>query len=550
MTNKEIAQTFQLLANLMELHDGDPFRIRSYQFVYQNIKNLDLPLSDLPASEMANIKGIGKSIASQITSILQTGELPALQQLIEITPPGILELLKIKGFGPKKIKQLWSELSIETPGELLYAIQENRLLSLKGFGQKSQDELHKQVLFLLAHQNLILFPDLMKEADEFLTAFKAFYPAITIELTGDLKRKLPYSGNIEFIIDGFPLDIDFTPISDFLVIESNTNQVDGSWKSHFKIKLYFSEKEKFANKLMVYTGNTLFIESLPFNLVAPESPDLLNEKEVFTFLNSGFIPPELREYAFSEVSDGNLLENLIQITDIKGVVHTHSKYSDGSNSIEEMANAAKNEGYSYLVMTDHSQAAFYANGLKWENIQQQHLEIDTLNKKKDDFRILKGIECDILSSGDLDYDEDILRTFDVVIASVHSVLKMNEERAMSRLIKAIENPFTHILGHPTGRLLLTRPGYPLDMEKIIDACSANKVSIELNGNPRRLDLDWQWIPYAMNKEVQISINPDAHSIKGIMDIHHGVNMARKGKLLKKYCLNALDVNSFLTALKK
>lgn len=550
MTNKEIAQTFQLLANLMELHDGDPFRIRSYQFVYQNIKNIDYPLSELPASEIANIKGIGKSIATQITTILKTGELAALKQLIEITPEGILELLKIKGFGPKKIKQLWSELSIETPGELLYAIQENRLLSLKGFGQKSQDELLKQVLFLLAHQNLILFPDLMKEADEFLAVFSALYPTIIIELTGSLKRMLPYSENIEFLIDGFPLDIDFTNISDFLVIDSHTNQVDGSWKSQFKIKLYFSEKEKFANKLMVYTGNELFVESIPLDLLSPESPELLNETEIFKFLNSGIIPSELREYAFSDLSDEYLLENLIQITDIKGVVHTHSKYSDGSNSIEEMANAAKNEGYSYLVMTDHSQAAFYANGLKWENIQQQHLEIDILNKKNDDFRILKGIECDILSSGDLDYDDDILRTFDVVIASVHSVLKMNEERAMSRLIKAIENPFTHILGHPTGRLLLTRPGYPLDMKKIIDACYANKVAIEINGNPRRLDLDWHWIPYAMKKEVQISINPDAHSINGIKDIGYGVNMARKGKLLKEFCLNALDVNDFLKAIMK
>ena len=180
MTNKEIAQTFQLLANLMELHDGDPFRIRSYQFVYQNIKNIDQTLSDMPASEMASIKGIGKSIAAQISTILQTGELPALNQLIEITPSGILELLKIKGFGPKKIKQLWAELGIETPGELLYAIQENRLLSLKGFGQKSQDELLKQVLFLLAHQNLFLLPDLQKVADEFLTFFSSVYPNVTI----------------------------------------------------------------------------------------------------------------------------------------------------------------------------------------------------------------------------------------------------------------------------------------------------------------------------------------------------------------------------------
>jgi DNA polymerase (family 10) len=201
-------------------------------------------------------------------------------------------------------------------------------------------------------------------------------------------------------------------------------------------------------------------------------------------------------------------------------------------------------------MTDHSQAAFYANGLKWDKIIQQQQEIDKLNKDNADFTILKGIECDILSNGDLDYNDEILSTFDVVIASVHSVLKMDEERAMVRIIKAIENPFTHILGHPTGRLLLSRPGYPLDMKKIIDACSANKVAIELNANPRRLDIDWQWIPYAMDKNVFISINPDAHSVKGIYDIQYGVDMARKGKLKKELCLNACDVSTFLKRIKK
>lgn len=550
MTNKEIAQTFQLLANLMELHDGDPFRIRSYQFVYQNIKNIDQSLSDMPASEMASLKGIGKSIGAQISTILLTGELPALKQLIEITPSGILELLKIKGFGPKKIKQLWVELGIETPGELLYAIQENRLLSLKGFGQKSQDELLKQVLFLLAHQNLFLLPDLQKQADEFLTFFCSVYPAITIELIGDIRRKMPFSDKIEFLVDGFYQDIQWNQFSELSIIKENTTQIEAYWKSTFKLRIYFSEQTKFANKLIAYTGNSLFVESIPFNLLSDESPDFVSEKEIFNLLKTEFIPPELREYKLTDLSDENLLKDLIQLSDIKGVVHAHSRYSDGSHSIEEMANFSEKAGYSYLVMTDHSQAAFYANGLKWDNIQKQHIEIESLNKKNDGFRILKGIECDILSSGELDYDEDILCTFEVIIASVHSVLKMDEERAMTRLIKAIENPFTHILGHPTGRLLLSRPGYPLNMKKIIDACSANKVAIELNANPRRLDLDWCWIPYAMEKNVFISINPDAHSMNGIMDIIHGVNMARKGKLLKEYCLNALDVNSFLSALKK
>ena len=550
MTNKEIAQTFQLLSNLMELHDGDPFRIKSYQFVYQTIRNLDVSLVDLPQSDLAKIKGIGKSIALQLVELLSTGNLTALNNLLEITPPGILKLLKIKGFGPKKIKQLWSELGTETPGELLYAIQENRLLALKGFGQKSQDELQKQVQFLLHHENQYLYPELLHEANELLSSFHSIYSSIQIELTGDLKRKLPYSNAIEFLINGVPDTQLFVEVPDLSEVVLNQDFITGKWKEFYKVIFYFSDGDRFGNKLLVHTGSNAFISSLSVNLLSPETQGFTNEGEVFKFLGTDLIPPELREYPLNVLAGNKILNDLIQMEDIMGVVHSHSLYSDGSNTISEMALASQNSGYSYLVMTDHSQAAFYANGLKWDKIIQQQQEIDKLNKDNADFTILKGIECDILSNGDLDYNDEILSTFDVVIASVHSVLKMDEERAMARIIKAIENPFTHILGHPTGRLLLSRPGYPLDMKKIIDACSANKVAIELNANPRRLDIDWQWIPYAMDKNVFISINPDAHALKGIDDIKYGVNMARKGKLQKEFCLNACDVSTFLDRIKK
>ncbi len=550
MTNKEIAQTFQLLSNLMELHDGDPFRIKSYQFVYQTIRNLEVPLVDLPQSEIAKIKGIGKSIALQLVELLKTGGLTSLNNLLEITPPGILKLLKIKGFGPKKIKQLWSELGTETPGELLYAIQENRLLALKGFGQKSQDELHKQILFLMHHDNQFLYPELLQEANELLGSIKSLRSTIVIELTGDLKRKLPYSKSIEFLLDGSPDIKLFDDLAHVSEVELKEDSITATWKGFYKVVFYFSNGPKFGNKWMLHTGSNTFINSLTVDLLAPDTPDFKTEDEVFSFLKRQVIPPEVREYAIHDILDRNVLDNLITIDDIKGVVHSHSSYSDGSNTIAQMASVSQQCGYTYLVMTDHSQAAFYANGLKWDRIIQQQQEIDKLNKENEGFTILKGIECDILSNGDLDYTHEILSTFDVVIASIHSTLKMDEERAMSRIIRAIENPFTHILGHPTGRLLLSRPGYPLDMKKVIDACSANKVAIELNANPRRLDLDWQWIPYAMDKNVFISINPDAHSLKGIDDIKYGVNMARKGKLQKGLCLNACDVSTFLERIKK
>lgn len=550
MTNKEIAQTFQLLSNLMELHDGDPFRIKSYQFVYQTIRNLDVSLEDLPQSDLAKIKGIGKSIALQLTELLSTGGLVALTNLLDITPPGILKLLKIKGFGPKKIKQLWTELGTETPGELLYAIQENRLLALKGFGQKSQDELHKQVLFLLNHENQFLYPELLQEANELLSSFQAVHPSIIIEITGDLKRKLPYSKAMAFLSNGSPNVTLFNEIPNLSEVELKEDGITANWKGFYKAIFYFSDGVKFGNKLFVHTGSDTFIASLSVDLLAQNTPDCNTEEGVFSFLKTQVIPSEVREYPIHDIVNENVLNGLITKDDIRGVVHSHSLYSDGSNSIAQMASVSQQSGFSYLVMTDHSQAAFYANGLKWDRIIQQQQEIDKLNAENESFTILKGIECDILSNGDLDYSDEILSTFDVIIASVHSVLKMDEERAMARIIKAIENPFTHILGHPTGRLLLSRPGYPLDMKKVIDACSANKVAIELNANPRRLDLDWQWIPYAMHKNVFISINPDAHSVNGIHDINYGVDMARKGKLQKEFCLNACEVVPFLKRIKK
>ncbi|MFY8185649.1 MAG: PHP domain-containing protein, partial [Bacteroidia bacterium] len=237
--------------------------------------------------------------------------------------------------------------------------------------------------------------------------------------------------------------------------------------------------------------------------------------------------------------------SLIQFTDLKGCLHNHSTYSDGLNSIEEMANECIRLGYEYFGISDHSQTAVYAGGLKPEKVIQQHVEIDALNKKLAPFKILKGIESDILSDGSLDYEEDILKLFDFVVASIHQGFKMDEEKATNRIIKAIENPYTKILGHPTGRLLLARPGYPINHKRVIDACAANGVAIELNAHPYRLDVDWRWIPYCMEKSVMVSINPDAHEKTGIGDMYYGVCAARKGMLSVGNCLNAFSVNDLI-----
>jgi len=263
------------------------------------------------------------------------------------------------------------------------------------------------------------------------------------------------------------------------------------------------------------------------------------------YLKAGleFMKPELREGdTFIEKAANNSLPQLISYNDLKGTLHNHSTWSDGVNTIEEMALYCRDTlKLEYLGMCDHSKSAFYAKGLSIERILQQQEEIDHLNKKLDGFKIFKGIESDILNDGSLDYPEEILKKFDFIVASVHSNLKMDEEKATARVIKAIENPYTTILGHPTGRLLLSRKGYPINYKKVIDACAANKVVIEINANPFRLDLDWRWHQYALQKGVTLSINPDAHRNEGFLDMHFGVLVARKGGLSKENCLNALSL---------
>jgi DNA polymerase (family 10) len=270
-----------------------------------------------------------------------------------------------------------------------------------------------------------------------------------------------------------------------------------------------------------------------------------NEEVFFTTVNLPFIPPQHRDISVDEVYyQKQVKKELADPSNIKGIIHSHSKWSDGSYTLEEMAKAAIKKGFEYMVISDHSQAASYAGGLRPENIIQQHAEVDRLNEQLSPFKIFKSIECDILGSGQLDYDDEVLQSLDLVIASVHSSLKMSEEKAMQRLLTAIENPYTLILGHMTGRLLLSRAGYPVDHKKIIDACAANNVVIELNAHPRRLDMDWRWIPYALEKEVLISINPDAHSIEGFDDIKYGALAAQKALLPAASNLSSFSLSEF------
>jgi DNA polymerase (family 10) len=545
MTNKEIARKFQYLGDIMELHGENTFKIKSYQNVYLTLRKLPNPLSEMSRDEIEAIKGVGKAISDKIQELLRTGEMATLKKYEEQTPEGVREMLRIPGFGPKKIGVIWKELGIEVVGELLYACNENRLIELKGFGQKTQEDLRQKLEYFQKSQGKFLYADLETSAIQVRDAIASRLPDAKISFAGAFRRLNNIVEKLELVV-GYDGSIELLFQDDFLILDEKQGHTCFCHTSgEIPVIIYHCDVTEFGSKLFRYSAGDAFMQAFLAKNQDLDFRGLATEEEVFARASMNVLPPELREQAWSiNWAEKGGVSSLIELSDIKGVIHAHSTYSDGLHTIEEMALQCRSLGYRYLGVSDHSKSAFYANGLKEEQLLAQWAEIDSLNKKLSPFRIFKGIESDILSDGSLDYPDELLKQFDFIIASVHSNLRMDEAKATARILRAIENPHTTILGHPTGRLLLSRPGYPLDHRKIIEACAANGVAIELNANPYRLDLDWSWIPLALEKNVMISINPDAHSTGGIRDIHYGVLSARKGGLTATHCLTALEIAGF------
>lgn len=547
MTNKELAATFQKLADLMELHGENPFKIRSYENAYRTLRSWEQPLAEMSDPEMASIKGVGKAIAEKIRELLNTGQMQALEQYKSQTPEGVQDMLSVKGFGPKKIMAIWKELGIESVGELLYAINENRLVELKGFGAKTQEDLRQKLAYFQSSRHQCLFAAGEQDAIVLMGLLARQFPQAPLSATGALRRCSNILDALEFLIGIDSAEEVRWQDCDFLQeLQLKEGRVEARYgDNQRKVIIYWCRPDDFGSKLFRYTAHPDFLQAFVKQYEGIDFKHTATEQAVFEKVNLPYIAPELREqeWGLSLALEGQLPQ-LIETSDIKGVVHAHSTYSDGGASLRDMALHCKNLGYEYLAITDHSKSAFYANGLKPERVLEQWQEIDALNRELAPFRIFKGIESDILADGSLDYEEVLLQGFDLIIASIHANLRMDEEKATQRLIRAIENPYTRILGHPTGRLLLSRPGYPIDHARVIDACAANGVAIELNANPYRLDMDWSWIPYALEKGVFLSINPDAHSKAGVEDIRYGVYAARKGALSASQCLNAKPLPDF------
>ncbi len=546
MENKTLARQFRLLAQLMELNGENPFKVKSLTNAAFKIDKMPFPLAGKSLQELETIDGIGKSTAAKVIELTEKGSLQELQTWLAKTPPGIVEMLSIKGIGPKKIAVIWHELGIESIGELYYACNENRLIAAKGFGLKTQEEIKRLIEFNMAANGRFLYArmeGMAKDLQDMLSRWlQVNDPQALLGVSGQFRRQCEIIDELSFVIGTEQKALINHLLPEWEAWTFQPQEPD-CWVAQsdmgLRIVLYLCERENFYWSWWKHTGSETHVAAVSRHLA---HQNFRSEESIYAAAGMTFVPPELREgreeIAWARASQ---IPSLITFKELKGSLHNHSTWSDGVHSIDEMALYCREVlKLDYLGLCDHSRSAFYAGGLSVERVREQHQEIDRLNEQLAPFKIFKGIESDILNDGSLDYEKEVLATFDFVVASVHSNLRMDKEKATRRLITAIENPYTTILGHPTGRLLLSRKGYEIDYEQVIDACAANGVVIEINSNPLRLDLDWRWHRYAIDRGVLLSINPDAHRVEGLQDMHYGIMVARKGGVTAINCLNTFS----------
>ena len=545
MENDQIVDVLELLVKLWDLHNSNEFKSKNLAFAARGLDKYPGLIHSLSEQELLMIPGVGKVVVKIVQEVASTGTCTDLEQIIEQTPAGLLQLLKIKGLGPKKVRTIWQELQITEIDDLLDACEDGRLANLKGFGGSIVESVKLNIQFIKSNSSKLRINKAADLAAEIKTQLSQHFKRV--EIAGELRRNAEIISSLVFLVE----------TEDLFGASGLLQSVDGleedmkesspfTWRGGIAghlipVEIHFASQSELNSKYFGLSATQEHLSQVHF-MERFEGKSIDSEQEIYTSQSLPYIEPEMREGLQEfEWAKNHGHQALIQYADLQGCLHNHSTYSDGKNTLVEMAEACRAHGLSYFGIADHSKYAAYAGGLKEEDVLRQHAEIDQLNSQWADFQILKGIEADILPDGSLDYDSSVLASFDYVVASVHAGLVMDLDKAMSRVIKAIENPYTSILGHPTGRLLLARPGFPLQMSKILDACKANGVSIELNASPYRLDLDWRHIYEAMDKGLFVSVNPDAHAITGITDMEWGVKVGRKGGLLKELTLNALSL---------
>jgi DNA polymerase (family X) len=553
--NKIIVGLLEDTARLLELHNADPFKIRAFGSAGFNLDKVAEPLADLPVAELTALPGVGKSMAQKIRQIIETGQLTEHEELLAQTPAGVLAMYRVKGLGSKKIRVLWQELGVESLEALQAAAEAGEVAKLKGFGKTTQDKILHALEFLQSQTGKVRMDkaaDLTRHLTDLLTPLAA-----RIAPLGPVRWLAQEVDTIQLLLESD--DALATRHQLATLTELAENERESSpfrWRGQLAgfdvpVELTFSPAAQFDERAFVGSAPVAHLQQVgPAGvslLQAARSGPATPDEAVYARAGLPYVVPEMREndraFAWAEAHQ---TDELVTWADLRGSLHNHSTWSDGKQSIREMAEACRELGLSYFGIADHSPSAGYANGLEPDRVVAQQLEIDAINAGYTtagvEFRVFKGIESDIRADGSLDYDDTVLATFDYVVASVHQNLTMPEDKATARLLRAIENPYTTILGHPTGRLLLARAGYPIDHRAVIDACARHGVVIEINASPYRLDLDWHWIDYALSQNVLLAINPDAHERAGLLDMHYGVTIGRKGGLTRAMTFNAISLS--------
>ena len=563
-----VCDILEEIGTLLELQGANRFRVLAYA---KAARALDSVTEDIHAlvreQRLTDIPGIGEALSQKITELVTTGRLTYYDELRRSFPDGLLALLRVPGLGPKKVKVLYDELGITSLGELEYACQENRLLDLTGFGQKTQENILKGLAFLQRHQDRRLYSEALAAAEAVAALLRKQSGVKALAVCGSLRRHNETIGDIDILVAGANAKLmhAFTtgPQVERVLAEGETKS-SVQLRSGIQCDLRLVSVEEFPFAQLYFTGSKehnvlLRSRAIKRGLKLNEYGlyqghkrlPCADEAVIYKTLGLAYIPPELREGMDEiELAERGKLPELIEPKHIRGVFHTHTNFSDGAATLEQMAAAAKRQGYHYMGVSDHSQSATYAHGMQPADVKRQQREIDALNERLKGLRLLKGAEVDILPGGALDYPDALLATMDFVIASVHSRFTMGEEEMTARIITAMRNPHVTMLGHPTGRLLLAREPYAVNLTHVIDAAADLGVVVELNANPHRFDLDWRMCRYAQERGVLVSINPDAHQTDGLADTAFGVGIARKGGLGADDVLNTRTLADVLPLLSR
>jgi DNA polymerase (family 10) len=570
MDKKQVAAILDEMGTLFELKGENPFKCRAFHNAARVIEALTQDLAGLVDSgNIRGVKGIGEHLSEIITDLVKSGKSKEYEQVKASLPEGLLQMVRIPGLGPKRIKVLYEKLKLKSISELKEACENHRLAKLEGFGEKTEENILKGIELLTKSSDKHLYPHARESAEKILTALQKLKEVKRCEVAGSLRRRKEVIGDIDIVVSSE--ERHRKKIFDVFVSDPEVQSIiaRGETKSSVLLKAGVNCDVRIVNDaeypfaLNYFTGSKehnvemrsrartygLSLNEYGFTRVegaagkkAKSIPRCKDEAEIYASLDLAYVSPELRENMGEiEAAEKEQLPKLIEDEDVKGTFHCHTNYSDGANTLEEMAEAARRLGWAYLGIADHSKVAAYASGLSESKVKQQLKEIEKLNARLKNFRLFSGTEVDILPDGTLDYSDKLLAGLDHVVASIHSKFKMTEAEATKRVIKAIKNKYVTMLGHPTGRLLLSREGYPINMVEVIDAASDYGKAIEINAHPMRLDLDWRFVKYAKQKKVPIFINPDAHNTDGLRDVFYGVGIARKGWLEAKDVVNAWDL---------